>query len=200
MLRNATRRAAAVGKAGVFLVGLATVVGMSAGLVASALGGNGIGDVFELGKKNTVDKSSKLQGSSPKPTLKLKNGEGSTLQLDPAPAMAPITTSSDEVASGLNADRVDGASRSDLLSSSTYTNESPVEAGTDLGDGTFTAEVACNAGDKVLSGGPANVNPTSYIVESFPAPGATTTAWKVRINKNAAADNWSVVALCSDQP
>ncbi len=64
-------------------------------------------------------------------------------------------------------------------------------------DGTFTIEQACNAGDVLLSGGPANVNATSVMVESFPAPGSTN-AWKARI-KPTGADNFSVVVLCIDQ-
>ena len=70
-------------------------------------------------------------------------------------------------------------------------------SGIDLGDGTFAIEQACNAGDVLLSGGPANVNATSVMVESFPAPGSTN-AWKARI-KPTGADNFSVVVLCIDQ-
>ena len=84
-----------------------------------------------------------------------------------------------------------------FLNSAVYKAESAVTAGIALGDGTFTIEQACNAGDVLLSGGPANVNATSVMVESFPAPGSTN-AWKARI-KPAGADNFSVVVLCIDQ-
>ena len=84
-----------------------------------------------------------------------------------------------------------------FLNSTVYKAESALGPGTDLGDGTFAIEQACSAGDVLLSGGPANVNATSVMVESFPAPGSTN-AWKARI-KPAAADNFSVVILCVDQ-
>jgi hypothetical protein len=53
----------------------------------------------------------------------------------------------------------------------------------------------CDAGDILMSGGPANVNATSDMVESFPSPGIIN-GWSVRLHKNAVADNFSVVVLC----
>ena len=94
--------------------------------------------------------------------------------------------------------RVGGKTPSAFLSSSIYKVESAITAGQALGDGTFAAEKACNPGDVLLSGGPANIAATSVMVESFPAPG-NLNAWKVRINKNAQNDSFNVVVLCSDQ-
>ena len=95
--------------------------------------------------------------------------------------------------------KLNGRDASSFLASSVYKAESPVAAGTALGDGTFVMDEACNPGDVLLSGGPANVAPTSDMVESFPTPG-TTNAWTARIDKNAQTDNFSVVVLCVDQP
>jgi hypothetical protein len=97
-----------------------------------------------------------------------------------------------------DAAKVGGKTPSAFVSSSIYKAESAIAAGTALGDGTYTLEKACNPGDVLLSGGPANIAPTSVMVESFPAPG-TLNGWKVRINKNAQADNFSVVILCAQQ-
>jgi hypothetical protein len=91
-----------------------------------------------------------------------------------------------------------GRTAGSFLGSSVYKAESPLGPGTALGDGTFIIDEACDPGDVLLSGGPANVNPTSTMVESFSTPG-TTDAWRARINKNANADNFSVVVLCVDQ-
>ncbi|MDX6582542.1 MAG: hypothetical protein QOI10_1726 [Solirubrobacterales bacterium] len=91
-----------------------------------------------------------------------------------------------------------GRGAASFLSSSVYKAESALGAGTALGDGTFYIDEACDPGDVLLSGGPANVNPTSTMVESFPTPGGTN-AWRARINKNAQNDNFSVVVLCIDQ-
>jgi hypothetical protein len=98
-----------------------------------------------------------------------------------------------------DSDRLDGLHATGFLRSSIYKSESNIAAGTALGDGTFYIDHGCSAGDQVISGGPANVNATSEMVESFPTPGSTN-SWRARINKNGAADNFSVVVLCADQP
>jgi len=97
-----------------------------------------------------------------------------------------------------NASTLAGRAPTTFVSSTVYKRESAVAAGTDLGDGTFVADQACDPGDLIVAGGPANVNPTSDMVESFPSPGSTTT-WTARINKHGVADNFSVVILCFDQ-
>jgi hypothetical protein len=81
------------------------------------------------------------------------------------------------------------------LRGAAYTRESPLGAGVDKGDGTFVIGHQCDAGDLLLSGGPANVSGTSDMVESFPSPGIIN-GWSVRIHKNALVDNFSVVVLC----
>ncbi|MGH2840219.1 MAG: hypothetical protein ACRDKY_05270 [Solirubrobacteraceae bacterium] len=93
---------------------------------------------------------------------------------------------------------VGGKAPSAFIASDIYKAESAIGPGTALGDGTFSIQQACNPGDIMLSGGPANVASTSTLLESFPAPG-TTNAWKARISKNAQADNFSVVVLCANQ-
>jgi hypothetical protein len=91
-----------------------------------------------------------------------------------------------------------GRGPASFLASSVYKSESAVVAGNQLGDGTHVISHACNPGDVLLSGGPANIRDTTDLLESFPAPG-TTNGWQARINKNGQADNWSVVILCVDQ-
>jgi hypothetical protein len=94
--------------------------------------------------------------------------------------------------------KLGGKDATSFLSSSVYKAESAVGPGTQIGDGTFVMAEACNPGDVLLSGGPANVNATSTMLESFPSPGSTN-SWSARINKNAQTDNFSVVVLCIDQ-
>ena len=83
-----------------------------------------------------------------------------------------------------------------FVRNSIYRNESPVDQGTALIDFTFKHDVSCLAGDRLLSGGPANVDLESDLLESFPA---STTTWTVRINKNGTTDSFSAVALCANQ-
>lgn len=94
--------------------------------------------------------------------------------------------------------KLGGRSAATFLSSAVYKNESAVAPGTTLGDGTQVLAASCNPGDVLLSGGPANINATTTLLESFPSPGGTT-SWTARVNKNGQADNFSVVVLCIDQ-
>jgi len=96
-----------------------------------------------------------------------------------------------------NASQLGGVPAANYLRGTVYRRESAVAAGQTLGDGTSVAAQACDAGDLLLAGGPANMNATSDMIESFPSPGSTT-SWSVRIDKNAVADNWNVVVNCLD--
>lgn len=99
---------------------------------------------------------------------------------------------------GVDAEKLNGKSSTQFLSSSIYKTENAEGPGTELGDGTFVQSKACEPGDVMLSGGPASVRSTSTLLESFPTPG-TTNSWTARIQKNAQEDNWTVVILCVDQ-
>ena len=103
-----------------------------------------------------------------------------------------------QVPQAANASTLNGKTASQFTSSSIYKNESAVGPGTTLGDATEVMDAACNPGDILLSGGPANIRSTSVMLESFPSPGSTN-SWSVRINKNGQTDNFSVVVLCADQ-
>jgi hypothetical protein len=94
--------------------------------------------------------------------------------------------------------KLEGRTASTFLSSSVYKAESSLGPGTTLGDGTSVISQACDNGDILLSGGPANIRDTSTMLESFPSPGGTN-SWTSRINKNGQADNFSTVVLCIDQ-
>jgi hypothetical protein len=109
---------------------------------------------------------------------------------------APMRVNSSTKVNDLNADQLDGQDSSNFMHSSTYRKESTLGAGTQQPDGTFVQLVSCNTGDVLLSGGPANVNATTDMVESFPNNSG---GWSVKVNKNGQVDNWSVVVLCADQ-
>ena len=94
--------------------------------------------------------------------------------------------------------KLQGRSAASFLSNNVYKAESAIGPGQVLGDGTFVLSEACNPGDVLLSGGPANIAATTDMVESFPSPG-TTNSWTARVDKNAQTDNFSVVILCIDQ-
>ena len=103
-----------------------------------------------------------------------------------------------QVPEAVDATKLDGKAPTAFLSSSVYKAESALGPGTILGDGTAVISQACDNGDTLLSGGPANVRESSTMLESFPSPGGTN-SWTSRINKNGQVDNFSTVVLCIDQ-
>lgn len=103
-----------------------------------------------------------------------------------------------QVPLALDAATLNGRPASTYAASSVYKREAATDAGTALGDGTNSKFQACDAGDILLAGGPASINATSTLLESFPTPGSTT-SWSVRINTNGSADSFTVVVLCLDQ-
>jgi hypothetical protein len=138
----------------------------------------------------------------------IKNGQVKTVDLaldavgtDQVPANALTGSDIDESKLGTVPDtaKLGGVAAASYLRGTVVQKESAVAAGTDLGDGTAAIIMSCDPGDILLTGGPANVNPTSDIVESFPTAGPPNSL-KVRINKHAVADNFSVVILCLDLP
>ena len=96
-----------------------------------------------------------------------------------------------------DAAKLGGKTASAFTSSSIYKNESAVEEGTLFETETHYIDEACNPGDVLITGGPANVSKTSTMLESFPTPGLTN-SWRVRL-KTPATDNFNVVVLCAKQ-
>jgi hypothetical protein len=200
MLRATTSKVMWVGRATVFLVGLAVILALVFGVASRALGANG--DSWRLGKNNVATAITALGGAAGVngPMVRLTNNNAGTddtaLNLKVQSGEAPMSVNSDTQVANLNADLLDGQHSSNFVHSSTYRNETALGPGVDQGDGTFVQLVSCDAGDVLLSGGPANVNATSDMVESFPNNGG---GWSARINKHGVADNFSVVALCANQ-
>jgi hypothetical protein len=191
-----------LGRATALALGVAVMLALVVGVASTAFGANG--DNWKLGKSNFATKITALGGNLGVngPLVRLVNNNAGTddtaLDLQVQTGEAPMTVNSSTRVNSLNADQVDGKSASQFVANSIYKRESAIAAGTDKGDGTFVLDQACDAGDVLLSGGPANVNGSSTMVESFPSPG-TTNSWSARIQKNGLADNFSVVVICADQ-
>jgi hypothetical protein len=202
MVKTAFTRAMMVGRVTALALGVAVMLALVVGVASTAFGANG--DNWKLGRSNFATKITNLSGNLGVngPMVRLTNNNAGTddtaLDLQVQPGEAPMTVNSATRVDNLNADQVDGKSVSEFVANNIYKRESAIAAGTDKGDGTFVIGQACDPGDVLLSGGPANVNGTSSMVESFPSPG-TTTSWSARIQKNGLADNFSVVVICADQ-
>lgn len=197
-----------VGRATALVLGTAVMLALVVGLASTAFAGNG--DAWKLGRGNVATKVTALAGSLGVngPMVRLTNNNAGTddtaLELRVQPGEAPMTINSATKVDNLNTDSLDGQDSSEFVPTSTnsfvrnslYRNESAVTAGTQLGDGTFTLAASCDAGDVLLSGGPANISATTDMVESFPS---TTTSWTARVDKNGLTDSYSVVVLCTNQ-
>lgn len=115
-----------VGRATVFLVGLAVILAVVLGVATSALAA-APGDPFKLGKANVIDAVSKLVGATANTMLLIdNNGTGSALQLQVEEGKAPLTVNSSAGrATNLNADKVDGQEASELAEPRGYAHVKP---------------------------------------------------------------------------
>lgn len=114
MVKNVVSKALWMGRAAIFVVGLAVILAITVGLGTTALAA-APGDPFKLGKYNSVDKITRLIGSAPGAMLRIdNNGAGAALDLNVEDANAPMTVNSDAKVANLNADTVDGLSSDDL--------------------------------------------------------------------------------------
>lgn len=191
MIRNLTATAGRLVRAqGLALLALVIVITGSTAAYAATVG------------KNSVNSQSIKNGQVKAADLGNGAVKGPKLGLDAVTSDKVVDntlTGADVDESSLgtvpDASSLGGLPSTAYLRGSAYVRESALGAGTDKGDGTFVIAHQCDAGDILLSGGPANVAATSDMVESFPAPG-NIRGWQVRIHKNAVADNFSVVVLC----
>jgi hypothetical protein len=203
MLRSMVDKAMWVGRATVFLAGLAVVLALVLSVTSAALAGTGVGAAFNLGQKNTVNRLGQLVGSTDNALLRIDNNNAGTnataLDLRVEPGLAPMKVNSSTQVSNLNADLVDGRSATSFVANSTYRLGQGLErAGGVLGDGSKVLSQSCLAGDRLLSGGPASVNAASDVLDSF---ASDTNTWQARINDSAVSggDSFTVVVLCADQ-
>src|SRR5688572_16395544 len=123
MVRSTVKKVMWVGRATVFMVGLAVILALVLGAATAALGTTG--GNFILGRSNTAENPTSLVSTLADPTkaamiVNNKSG-GSALDLrvgnatTPANDVAPLRVNSDKVVTNLNADRLDGQEASAFL-------------------------------------------------------------------------------------
>ena len=127
MTKTIFSKVALVGRATTFLVGLAVILALTAGVASSALAGTGVGGVFNLGKVNTVNAITKLAGSVPGASLVIDNNStdsaATALNLQVEAGKAPIKVNSQTRVANLNADKLDGKSSEDVGSHAKMTTD-----------------------------------------------------------------------------
>lgn len=103
MIRSVVGKVMWVGRATVFLVGLAVTLALVFGVATAALGANG--DFFKLGQRNVAQTVSTL----------VKKGTGSALALQVGADQPPLTVNAAAgTARGLSADELDGKNSTEL--------------------------------------------------------------------------------------
>ncbi len=127
MLRSAASKVMWVGRATVFLAGLAVILALVFGMASTALGADG--DFFKVGRAHLADSVSKLIKSGAGPALEL--------QVDSGP---PLKVNSAVKVPKLNADKIDGKDSSAFATGIDGKANSAAQA-----DSAASAQAAANA-------------------------------------------------------
>ena len=185
MLRNAASKVMWVGRATVFVVGLAVIVALVLGAATAAFGANG--DVFRIGQSNFASAVSVLNKSGAGPALRLLVDSG-----------PPLAVNSQGKVANLNADKLDGTDSSGLVPKKTYTKVVPKPLSGNL---TATITASCDAGDLLLSGGYANLRPSiDHLSDDGPVESSNAQSWQILVRTGATAPiiDLEAKALCAD--
>ena len=134
MVRSVAKKVMWVGRATVFMVGLAVVLALVFGVATAALGAPV--STFKLGQINTSKAISTLVGAVSGSNLKIENtGTGANataLELKVPQGNAPLVVNTDAgKATNLNADKVDGQEASSFASQAGLNSEANTRANTD---------------------------------------------------------------------
>ena len=197
-----------MGRATVFLVGLAVILAALFGLTSAALGANG--DFWKLGRGNAATKTTALGGmlGVDGAMLKLVNKNGgaddTALRLEVQAGEAPMSVNSGAKVDGLNADRVDGQDVAQIGVNGLQrvevegpnNNTSPKQITASCPDG----KVLVGTGFDIF-GGKRNLNTGNAktdVVIDFVIPGRTSVT-VAAYEEEEPLENWSVkaIAICA---
>jgi hypothetical protein len=112
MLRSATSKVMWVGRATVFLVGLAVILALVLGVASMAM--SATGQPFILGKQNDANKVTKL----------IRHGAGAALSLEVQDGQPPMKVDSSGKVANLNSDLLDGKSDTDFYAAGSKVDDS----------------------------------------------------------------------------
>jgi hypothetical protein len=132
MIKSALGKVMWVGRATVFLVGLAMILALIFGVLSRATAHTGSVGLFHLNHNNPVTALSTLTGTLAGAVLKVdNNGTGPALNLEVGSGKAPLTVNSTAgKATNLNADKLDGKHDNQLLRVASFTGVSSLGTGT----------------------------------------------------------------------
>jgi hypothetical protein len=201
-----------IGRATTFCVGLAVLLGLTAGLATTA--NAAAGDPLKLGRINKVSQLTQLVGSVAGPSLLIDNnstGTGATaLRLEVEPGKPPMSVNSTTEVQGLNVDSLDSKNSSDFLQESPdrddflpsriYVNDELKE----VQPNTTSADIiSCDEGDVAVGGGFNEVNVEASRVESSALSDfGGEKKWVVRVGNgnSSTVERYVVSVVCADFP
>src|SRR5215217_5275863 len=186
------------------VLGLALVMALVLGVASVALAGTGVGDTFNLGQANTVNKISSLIGSASSAMLKIdNNGAGPALALQVEPGKQPMTVNSDRKVARLNADELDGKDVTQIGVNGLQRVE--VESA-ENSVSSKQATAPCPSGKILVGtgfdifGGKSGASPDQQtdVMMDFVIPGSTSVT-AAAYEDEATSANWSVkaIAICA---
>jgi hypothetical protein len=201
MVRSVVSKVMWVGRATVFLVGLAVILALVFGAASAALGANG--QAWILGQPNVATAITSLGGTGgvDGPMVRLTNSDAdandTALDLRVQSGEAPMRVNSERRVANLNADQLDGVDSARFIRwASIYERDLETTGGAGPNE-TATAAVGCDSGDTILSGGFTNMDNGTHLIGSFTGAG-TGGSHFVQWRNNATVDTVRILVKCAD--
>jgi hypothetical protein len=201
MLRSAASKVMWVGRATVFLVGLAVILALVLGVATTALGANG--QAWILGQGNVATAITSLGGAGGVngPMVRITNNDAdandTALDLRVQSGEAPMRANSESRVDNLNADKLDGVDSAALIRwASIYERTLNTNGGAGP-DETATAALECDHADTILSGGFTNMDNGTHLIGSWTGKG-TGGSHFVQWRNNATVDTIEIIVKCAD--
>jgi hypothetical protein len=182
MVKSAAMKVMWVGRATVFMVGLAVILALTVGVASTAFGADG--GNFILGQTNSATAITKLAGAAgvAGPSLQIDNNSSgaaaTALDLQVEPGKAPMKVNSGTQVANLNADKVDGKDANQLVRVASFAGQSPLADGTSGKVATTTINapapgfLVIDASSDVSNNGESAFPQCFIRVDGFPASGS----------------------------
>lgn len=196
MVRSIFSKVMWVGRATVFLLGLAVILAAVMGMASMALAANG--KPFILGKSNIATKVSKLAKSGVGPALDLRVDSG-----------PPLAVNSDERVANLNADEVDGKSAGEIgvngLERVEFLSATNSESPKSATAGCSAGKVVVGTGYEIFggkNGQTLNARTTDIVIDRVTPGSVLSSVTVVAYEEEPTSADWDVTAyaICATAP
>jgi hypothetical protein len=209
MIRSAASKVMRVGRATVFLVGLAVILALVIGVASTASAHTDYKGLFHLNHFNPGKALTQLVGALASPLLKIdNNGTGPALQLEAGANQPPLMVNADSgTATNLSADKLDGKDSTEIgvngwqtvVSNSAHNSDSPKRATASCPSGKIVVGIGYD-----IAGGTSGSAPNELTDVVVVQAGllAINSAFVTALEEEPTSDNWFVRsrAICATAP